>query len=191
MKLPAGMIRAAIAFSSKNDVREYLNGVHVTSKFIEATNGHVAIQMTHGVKRAKSGVYSIKGKIPAKCLDVEFIVTKRLCIARLLDCSGGEIGVRQLHVIDKKFPDFQNKVIKNIMEKPICNDSIPRINACYIGIIDKAFDYPFVSCDMEFRGEDTAVIVKLNGIPNEVFGQPTVIIMPVKKRKQRQATTTI
>ena len=181
MKLPARMVKAAIAFSAVNDVRHYLCGIHVTSKFIEATNGHVAIQMSHGVKRAKKGIYAIKGKIPAKAISIEFVVTKRLCIARLLDGFDNEIGVRQLEVIDKKFPELQNKVIKEIMEKPICNDSIPRLNACYIGIIDKAFDHPFVGCDMEFRGENTAVIVKLAGYPNELFGYPTIIIMPVNK----------
>lgn len=175
------MVKAAIAFSAKNDVREYLCGIHVTPKFIEATNGHVAIQMSHGIKRAKSGIYAIKGKIPAKAIDIEFIVTKRLCVARLLDGFGNELGLRQLEVIDKKFPQIQDKVIRGILEKPICNDSIPRLNACYIGIIDKAFDHPFVGCDMEFRGEDVAVIVKLAGFPDELFGSPTIVIMPVKK----------
>ena len=183
MRLPARMVKAAIAFSANknNELRDYLCGIHVTSKFIEATNGHVAIQMKHGVKRAKKGIYAVKGAIPAKAIYIEFIVTKKLCIARLLDGFDNEIGVRQLEVINKKFPELQNKIIKNILEKPICNESIPRLNACYIGIIDKAFDYPFVGCDMEFRGKDTAVIVKLAGYPNELFGFPIIIIMPVKR----------
>lgn len=183
MILPATMVKAAIVFSAKNDVRDYLCGIHITTKFIEATNGHVAIQMKHGIKGVKKGVYIIKGRIPAKTINIEFIVTKKIRIVRFLGVCDLEIGVGQLEIISKKFPELQEKIIKVILRKPICNDSIPRLNASYIGIVDRAFKLPFVSCDMEFRGEDTAVIVRLNGYANEAYGNPLIIIMPVNKSK--------
>ncbi|EFZ71212.1 hypothetical protein ECOK1357_0762, partial [Escherichia coli OK1357] len=39
MIIQSKLIRAALVCAAKNDVRYYLNGLHITPKHIEATNG--------------------------------------------------------------------------------------------------------------------------------------------------------
>ncbi|MEH2773061.1 hypothetical protein QE222_27160, partial [Klebsiella pneumoniae] len=48
MIIPSKLIRAALVCVAKNDARYYLCGVHITPKYIEGTNGHVALRMQHG-----------------------------------------------------------------------------------------------------------------------------------------------
>lgn len=49
MIIQSKLIRAALVCAAKNDVRYYLCGIHITPKHIEATNGHVALRMEHGI----------------------------------------------------------------------------------------------------------------------------------------------
>ncbi|HCR5896813.1 TPA: hypothetical protein OO316_004141, partial [Shigella flexneri] len=50
MIIQSKLIRAALVCAAKNDVRYYLNGLHITPKHIEATNGSVALRMAHGIR---------------------------------------------------------------------------------------------------------------------------------------------
>jgi len=50
MKIQTNLLRAASKFQAKDDVRYYLNGIHLNKGKIEATNGHVAIVLDTGEK---------------------------------------------------------------------------------------------------------------------------------------------
>lgn len=60
MIIQSKLIRAALVCAAKNDVRYYLNGLHITPKHIEATNGFVALRMTHGIRTKKTSLSSSK-----------------------------------------------------------------------------------------------------------------------------------
>lgn len=186
MRIPAKMIRAALVCVAKNDVRFYLCGINITKKHIESTNGHTAIQMTHGVKRIKEGVYKIKGRIPAKCLVVQFVIRKDLQIVKFLGFCDELLGVSVVEVVDGRFPNITEKILKPLLEKPISNDVLPLLNADYLAIPSKAFTgYKWApGINIECRGESEAALLKMEGgFPNEEYGSPVIIIMPVRRNK--------
>lgn len=186
MKISAKMIRAALTCMAKNDVRSYLCGINITKKYIEATNGHTAIQMTHGAKRVKAGIYNIKGRIPAKCLIVQFVIRKDFQIVKFLGFCDEVLGVAVVEVIEGKFPNLEDKILKKLLDKPINNDVLPLLNSDYLAIPSKAFTgykWP-VSINIECRGEHEAVLLKMeDGFPNDEYGNPVVIIMPARRSK--------
>lgn len=179
MKLSAKIVKAAMVCQAKNDVRTYLQGFNITAKHIEATNGHVCVRMEHGIKRAKKGIYNIKGRIPAKCIDIEFIVKKDLKLVRFLGFCDEEIGLAPLEVIDGKFPNL-GKVIKQRTAK---NDSniVALMNVDYMAYPAKMFKERFVSIKQEFNGEYSAIKMTLDGkFMNEIYGNPVFIVMPTR-----------
>lgn len=183
MKIKANLIRAAREFQAKNDCRHYLCGINITGKTVEATNGHVAITMDHGIKRAKKGIYNIIGRIPAKCYEIEFVIKKDISIVKFLCGLGSLLSVCIVEVVDGKFPNLQTKVLKELLASPTDNTVIPCMNADYVALASKAFKgLQFPQLDFEFRGEQKAVIVKLYGeLQNIEFGNPTIVIMPVRR----------
>ncbi|WP_346729583.1 hypothetical protein [Serratia marcescens] len=66
MIFPTRLLRAALVCVAKHDPRYYLEGVHITPKYIEATNGHVALRMEHGIKTRKDIIVKFDGAVPPK-----------------------------------------------------------------------------------------------------------------------------
>lgn len=184
MIIKASIIKAARYFEAKNDCRSYMCGFNITRKHIQATNGHVAVQMLHGASKVKKGIYSIKGNIPVKTESIEFIISKRINCAKLFDIHGDNIGLLPLSIIDGKYPELEEKIISKLMSEEVNNTEIPRINPEYIGLLAKAFNKPYTGIDLEFRGENKAVVAKIaSDFYFEEFGRPTVLIMPIRKDK--------
>ncbi len=183
MKIPAKMIKAVAPFTATKDVRFYLRGFNVTSKYIQATNGHVAIQLEHGIKRAKKGIYNIKQKVPAKCVTVEFHITKTRSFVEFLDLCDEVIGMSVVEVIDAKFPNIEDKILRELYKKPIDNVNLPRIQTQYLALLSIAFkSIPVAGVEFEFRGEAKVILCKApkNHYSDEL-GNPVVIIMPMRK----------
>lgn len=76
MIIQSKLIRAALVCAAKNDVRYYLNGVHITPKYIESTNGHVALRMEHGIRTKKNIIVQFEGPVPAKAETTELVFHK-------------------------------------------------------------------------------------------------------------------
>lgn len=74
MIIPSKLIRAALVCVAKNDARYYLCGVHITPKYIEGTNGHVALRMEHGIRTKKNIIVQFEGNVPAKAETTELVV---------------------------------------------------------------------------------------------------------------------
>ena len=180
MKLSAKKVKAAIVCQATNDVRTYLQGFNINAKYIEATNGHVCVRMEHGIKRAKKGIYRIKGRIPAKCIDIEFIIKKDLKLVRFLGICEEEIGLATLEVIEGKFPTLDKVIPKNTMKRS--NEIIPLMNVDYVAYPAKMFTDKFVSIKQEFFGEMKSVKMTLDGKnKNEIYGNPIYIVMPTRR----------
>lgn len=67
MKIDTCKLRAASKFMAKGDVRNYLCGIRINSKFVEATNGHIAVRMDSDVKtkREMFAMHAMQGLIAA------------------------------------------------------------------------------------------------------------------------------
>lgn len=68
IKLPAGMLKAAMLFQGKNGVLFYLKGIYLNKGgYIDATNGHMAIrcQCDEAKNLDESVIIAIQGTIPA------------------------------------------------------------------------------------------------------------------------------
>lgn len=180
------MIKAALVCVAKDDVRFYLRGINITKKYIEASNGHTAIKMTHGIKRVKTGIYKIIGRIPAKCLVVQFVLRKDIKIVKFLGFCDEVLGVAVVEVIRGRFPNLTDKILTPLLKKPIDNNVLPLLNADYLAIPSKAFTgckWP-PGINIECRGEEEAALLKMEGgFPNEEYGNPVIIIMPVRRNK--------
>lgn len=74
MIIQSKFIRAALVCAAKNDIRYYLCGVHITPKYIEATNGYVALRMEHGIRTRKNIIVQFEGSVPVKASSGFFLM---------------------------------------------------------------------------------------------------------------------
>lgn len=89
MIIQSKLIRAALVCAAKNDVRYYLNGLHITPKYIEATNGHVALRIEHGIRTKKISSFSLKDRFPQKQKLPNWYSTKRHLLFTATHSSAG------------------------------------------------------------------------------------------------------
>lgn len=112
MIIPSKLIRAALVCVAKNDPRYYLCGIHITPKYIESTNGRVALRMEHGIRTKRDIIVQFEGKIPAKAETTEHIFNKEpLAIHR--DQYLNRLAITGIKLIDGRFPDLGKIIPKN------------------------------------------------------------------------------
>ncbi|MBJ7583326.1 hypothetical protein JHD42_19945 [Aeromonas veronii] len=73
--VPAALVKAAMLFQAKSDVRHYLNGIMITKSHIVATDGHVMFVSPYesDLRPDEQMIVAIKGKIPAKAHSLELL----------------------------------------------------------------------------------------------------------------------
>jgi DNA polymerase-3 subunit beta len=103
MNINLDIFRAAILFAGKQDVRYYLNGVHVTAGRVQSSNGHAAFFHKADIP---DGVDVI---IPREVLEQVLKVKAKECELSIgetcsIQCAGIEFKFRP---VDGKFPDCQ------------------------------------------------------------------------------------
>ena len=176
MKISSKQLKAAALCTSKNDIRTYLNGVHVYKNKIEATNGHVAVQMTMSKRIKKDLILLIRGIIPKNSQDSIFVFGKDNFVKNY-DSFGELLSILVVDVIDGKFPDL-NKV----MPRDFKNVSHIGVNTSYLSLFGKMFDCRFGGiAKLEFTGENGAMLLtSVNGQVNEEYGNPKFIVMPAR-----------
>ncbi len=177
MKIESKLLRAAKHCQAKDDVRFYLNGIHIYKNIVEATNGHVAVQMTMKKKIRGNFILNIKGAIPVKAKFTKFEFNKSETIAKHYDLFGSLISVSCVDVIVGKFPDV-DKVIPTEF-KPA---SMVGFNTEYVGLFSKMFGNANMgSAKFQFSGDmGCALLTSMNGVINEEFGNPKFLIMPTR-----------
>lgn len=111
MILQSKLIRAALVCAAKNDVRYYLNGVHITPKYIESTNGHVALRMEHGIRTKKNIIVQFEGPVPAKAETTELVFNKE-AFAIHRDAFERRISITGIKLVDGRFPDMERVIPK-------------------------------------------------------------------------------
>lgn len=181
MKIKTCKLRAADEFRAKGDVRNYLNGIHINKDFVEATNGHVAIQMRSETKTNLDVIVRFKGKIPKSAQDTELEFNKGKNIAYHYDINGTLVDVQMFYIEDGIFPDFK----KFLPSKLSLGEKFPMLSAEYMAIAHKAFG----SQKNKFIGMEVVHYTDENGLvvyrPKTTYlvdhGGPLIAIMPMKK----------
>lgn len=175
MKIQTNLLRAASKFQAKDDVRYYLNGIHLNKGKIEATNGHVAIVLDTGEKNKVDKIIKFIGAIPKKAEFTELVFDKKCNIAIHTDEKGNKIAAQIFEVVDGRFPN-----VSRIIPKQIKQEKFPAIQTVYLELINKAFESSarnFVAVKPVHYCENEAVLFELIGLTKEKFNNPIILIM--------------
>ncbi|MGU5756795.1 hypothetical protein [Aeromonas caviae] len=96
--VPAALVKAAMLFQAKQDVRYYLNGIMITKSHIVATDGHVMLVSPYesDLRPDEQMIVAIKGKIPAKAhsLDLLYDDESRIGVVRCVEMIHFNMKVR-------------------------------------------------------------------------------------------------
>ncbi|MGU5686838.1 hypothetical protein [Aeromonas caviae] len=96
--VPAALVKAAMLFQAKNDVRYYLNGIMITKSHIVATDGHVMFVSPYesDLRPDEQMIIAIKGKIPAKAHNLELFYDdeSNIGVARCVEVTPFNMKVR-------------------------------------------------------------------------------------------------
>lgn len=176
MIIQTHLLRAALVCVAKNDPRYYLQGVHINSKYIEATNGHVALRMEHGIKTRRDTILEFKGSVPAKAVTTEICFTKEpYAIHR--DSTDQRVGFTVLASYDDaRFPDL-DRVIPDKFEP-----CLPHFQAAYLAYPEKMFGAGRGVNPISFHpaGMSKACLLKFSDVINEKYGNPRFVVMPCR-----------
>ncbi|HGV9335236.1 TPA: hypothetical protein ACNOIO_002425 [Raoultella planticola] len=187
MIIPSKLIRAALVCAAKNDVRYYLCGVHISPKYIEGTNGYVALRMEHGIRTKKNIIVQFEGTVPAKAETTELVFNKEP-IAIHRDLLQRRLSITGIKLLDGRFPDLE-RVIPKMMNLSVN----PVIQAEYLSYPAKIFgrEEKFVPVQLRPSGEFDAVRIQFNEHINNSYGNPELVVMPCRddyfKSEGRQA----
>ncbi|GKX58370.1 hypothetical protein [Leminorella grimontii] len=175
MRIKTNQLRAASVCVSVRDPRPALAGIHITSKYVEATNGHVAIRMEHSARVRKSTVIKIHGRLPLRAEETELKLGIGEPIAIHYDRHGLRCGVSMVDIINSAFPSI-DKVIEFTPE-----EGVPAFACCYLAYPSKMFKGYFHGAKLKFNGERKPAFITFSREVREKYGNPLFIVMPQRQ----------
>ncbi|EJR9127175.1 hypothetical protein N0872_001316 [Salmonella enterica] len=173
MIIQSKLIRAALVCAAKNDVRYYLNGLHITPKYIEATNGHVALRIEHGIRTKKNIIVQFEGPVPVKAETTELVFNKE-AFAIHRDAFNRRISITGIRLVDGCFPDMERVIPKKV------DFSIkPVIQAKYLSYPEKMFgrERKFIPVQLRPSVGHGAVRIQFDPVINKTYGNPEFVVM--------------
>ncbi|SFO10014.1 hypothetical protein [Xenorhabdus japonica] len=175
MIIKSNLLRAALVCVAKNDPRYYLYGVHITSKYLESTNGHVALRLEHGVNTRRQAIVQFHGKIPKKAETTELHFTKEPYAVHR-DIAGVRVGFTVLSMLDGLFPDLDRVIPKKV------ENGIPHFQAEYLAYPYEMFkaDSGFITVSMYPSGMTDSCLMKFSDNINQRYGNPQFVVMPCR-----------
>lgn len=176
MIIQSKLLRAALVCAAKNDARYYLNGVHITPKYIEATNGHVALRMEHGIRTKKNIIVQFEGSVPARAETTELIFNKEpFAVHR--DQYQKRLSITGIRLLGGRFPDF-DRVIPTTLD-PLANQVI---QAEYLAYPAKIFssEKRIIAAQLRPSGAFSSVRIQFNEYINSTYGNPVFVVMPCR-----------
>ncbi|MBD2816796.1 hypothetical protein ID850_19195 [Xenorhabdus sp. Flor] len=180
MIINSNLLRAALVCVAKNDLRYYLHGVHITPKYLESSNGHVALRLEHGVSTRRKAIVQFHGKIPKKAETTELHFTKEPYAVHR-DITGMRVGFTALLMLDGRFPDLD----RVIPEKE--GNVIPHFQAEYLAYPHKMFgdDSKVIAVSMFPSNMTGPCLMKFSENINQRYGNPQFVVMPCGYRGSR------
>lgn len=179
MKIKSCKLRAADEFRAKGDVRNYLNGIRINKDFVQATNGHIAIQMNSEVKTRLDVIVRFKGKIPKSAHTTKLEFSKGKNVAYHYDNMDELISVQIFNIEEGKYPDF--KLV--LPEKFKIENAHPTLAAEYMAVAHKAFGGAKIKVAMKVAhctSMTGAVVYEVKSPSLHECGSPLVVIMPMR-----------
>ncbi|PQQ23699.1 hypothetical protein [Photorhabdus hindustanensis] len=170
MIIDSSLLRAALVCVAKVNKHPQLTGVHISPKYIEATNSHVAVRMEHNVDTDIDLIIRFDGDIPEAAENTK-IDLEGGSKAFHYDEDGRLFGFNNLKILNGRFPDF-DKIIPT--EK---QDVMPFFRTEYLSYPSRMFDGLGVVI-MEPSGMKTACRFRFCPITNKYYGNPVFIVMP-------------
>lgn len=174
--LSSCLLRAALVCVAKKDPRYYLQGIHITPQHIEATNGHVALRMDHGIKTSKDIIVWFGGAIPTRAELTEIHLGKEPYAVHR-DEAGERIGFTVLKTLSGRFPDMNRVIPKTIDE-----NATPALSAHYLSYPVKMFgkDSESLRIRLAPSGDTTACRLMFDRAVMKKFGNAQFVVMPMR-----------
>ncbi|TDB44027.1 hypothetical protein [Photorhabdus luminescens] len=173
MIIDTNLLRAALVCVAKEERAEKypgLTGVHISRKYIEAANGHVAVRMEHNIDTDIDLIIRFDGDIPEAAENTK-IDLEGGSKAFHYDEDGRLFGFNNLKILNGRFPDFV-KIIPT--EK---QDVMPFFRTEYLSYPSQMFD-GVGTMIMEPSGMKTACRFRFCPLTNKYYGNPVFIVMP-------------
>ncbi|QHB32957.1 hypothetical protein F0T03_12790 [Yersinia canariae] len=179
MKINSNLLRAAQVCVSKDILRPALVGIHISQKYVEATNGHVAIRMSHGVRLKTPVIINISGKIPARA-SVTDIRLKGEHIAVHYDENGLRVGISLISTIT--FHEFPN--LDKVIPQAKDDELTPAFQVGYLAYLSKMFGTRYLhGAKFQFFGSRKPCCVRFSRKCREDYGNPLFILMPMRQHE--------
>ncbi|MGV8004063.1 hypothetical protein QPK14_18850 [Photorhabdus temperata subsp. temperata] len=170
MIIDSHLLRAALVCVAKVNKHPQLTGVHISSKYIEATNSHVAVRMEHNVDTDIDLIIRFDDDIPEAAENTKIDLDGG-SKAFHYDEDGRLLGFNNLKILDGRFPDF-DKIIPT--EK---QDVMPFFCTEYLSYPAQMFGRG-IAVLMEPSGMKTACRFRFCPLTNKYYGNPVFIVMP-------------
>ena len=197
LKISAFDWAALQLFTSKNDVRNYLEGIHIGEKYLSATNGHILMRIEHGqdiaglipsvgfivepvkvaTKRAPTGdnaeiMLTFEEYIPTGCAAPSYNV--------ILSANNAPGLEQKLSIVEATYPDCE-RVIPARCSRYTTNNYY---DANYLELIGKAAK--LLGKAIDIKEPMTQILGKENSASLvEVYHRAdvTIVIMPMRPPK--------
>lgn len=189
-RVPSPLVKAALLFQGKADIRQYINGVHLAPEFVAATCGHTMFIADYesDVRPSEPLIVSIKGKLPTKGSLLEFMYDEDSKIGfirtvgdyfgelqPIQDVMGHDVLV-QFSLIEGRAVEFDRVLPKGDLV-PVAQIGINFNYADRVAKAAKILGSKHSSCAMNFRGASSSIEIELR---NPFFKDARVIIMPMR-----------
>lgn len=105
--VPAAIVKAAMLFQAKQDVRYYLNGIYITADHVVATDGHAMFVCPYesDLRPERPVIVAVKGKIPAKAYNLELMYDEESKIGVVRCVQAMTLRIRVINPLGDKGAD--------------------------------------------------------------------------------------
>lgn len=178
MFIHTDLLRAALCcVADQKEERRYLQGIHITSTHIQATNGHVCVSMEHGADNAVEGVFLVNGAIPEDAEGTFIKPLYRTLVAEHVTEDNHVVGRSNMESINHAYPDFS--ALLNGEPEPLI--TVPLFQARYLALPQAMFGKDFiVPVQLKPWGAEKPCQIIFDSAVNQLYGNPFMVIMPVR-----------
>lgn len=177
-EISAALVKSAMLFQAKNDVRYYLCGVRIEPGRIMATNGHYVFihDFPEPISIMEPITIFVKGVIPVRARTLKFELSEDRGVAYCEDGIGRVLSAIYFEIVGGNYPDID----KVIPTDDLAPTDIIAVNSDYLVAINKAAKLcgipSFPAVTLNLRGHNRGIVFDINGPEFK----SKVILMPVR-----------